>query len=356
MSTSPAPVDAIAAATQAGGGSPTQRAIDAALAGLTLDNAAQQAASPSVAAHQGALRTAQDSLHDPSNSAAFSPAALAQRASPLPAGADVQATQALSVPAIEAAAQTHNVVPPQAMPLQGVLAVPVALSTLQTTSAAGSARAQGAGQDDRLTRVQRNDGHAREQLGDGALDNGDDDAPAPPDDSSPGEAEAVADDRVARWAGLLTAAGQHEALRDVRLSRHVLLVLPQRGDVAATVPARAVLLGSRGAIELDAQWWPGSAAAAGDDTAWQRFRLFRDGDLLLRGGLRTRAGNRACRLLLGAGSAAAVDTAGGSIDAQAARLLLTERARVAQALLAQWTLLMLIVPRGPGAAPGAAHA
>jgi hypothetical protein len=353
VTTAPAPVDAIAAATQAGGGSLTQRAIDAALAGLTLDNAAQQAASPSVAAHQGALRAAQDSLHDPSSSAAFSPAALAQRASPLPAGADVQATQALSVPAIEAAAQTHNVAPPQAMPLQGVLAVPVALSTLQTTSAAGSARAQGAGQDERLTHVQRYDGHAREQHGDGAFDD-DDDAPVSPDDSSPGEDQALADDRFARWAGLLTAAGQDEALRDVRLSRHVLLVLPQRGDAAATVPARAVLLGSRGAIELDAQWWPG--AAADDDTAWQRFRLFRDGDLLLRGGMRTRAGNRACRLLLGAGSAAAADTAGGSIDAQAARLLLTERARVAQALLAQWTLLMLIVPRGPGVAWGAAHA
>jgi hypothetical protein len=342
VSTAPAPVDAIAAVTQAsGGGSPTRRAIEAALAGLALDSAAQQAASPSVAANQSALRASQHGLHDASTSAAFSPAALAQRASPLPAGADVQATQALSVPAIEAAAQTHNVAAPQAMPLQGVLAVPVALSTLQSSSVASSSRAHGAGQHELLTRVQRHDGHARDQHG---HDDFDDDAAASHDDTAAGE-ETVADDRVARWLHVLTAAGQDEALRDVRLSRRVLLVLPQRGDSVATVPARAVLLGTRAVTLLDAQWWPGASAADSDAATWQRFRLFRDGDLLLRGGLRTRAGNRACRLLLGAGSAA-----GGGIDPQAARLLLTERARVAQALLAQWTLLMLIVPQG------AAHA
>jgi hypothetical protein len=344
MTTAPAPVDAIAAVTQAsGGGSPTRRAIEAALAGLALDNAAQQAASPSVTAHQSALRASQDGLHDASASAAFSPAALAQRASPLPAGSEVQATQALAVPAAEAAAQTHNVVAPQAMPLQGVLAVPVALSTLQTSSTARSARAQGAGQEERLARVQRDDGRTREQRGHDAFDN-DDDAPAPQDGSTAGE-EAVVDERIARWVSVLAAAGQDEALRDLRLSRQVLLVLPQRGDGAAAVPARAVLLGTRGVAEFDAQWWPGAVVADGDAVSWQRFRLFRDGDLLLRGGLRTRAGNRACRLLLGAGSAA-----GAWLDTQAARLLLTERARMAQALLAQWSLLMLIVPQG------AAHA
>ena len=67
--------------------------------------------------------------------------------------------------------------------------------------------------------------------------------------------------------------------------------------------------------------------------------------------MRTRAGHHACRLLLGAGSAA-----GGWIDARAARLLLTERARVAQALLAQWTLLMLIAPQGLVGVQAAAHA
>jgi hypothetical protein len=345
MTQAPAPVDAIAAVAQASGGSPTRRAIEAALAGLTLDSAAQQAASPSVAAHQDAMRTAQDSLRDPSTSAAFSPAAQAQRASPLPAGSDVHATQALNVPmpSAEAAAQAHNVAAPQAMPLQGVLAVPVALSSLQTPSAVSTARAQGAGQHELLTRVQRHEGRAREQHDDDDFD----DAATSADDSAARE-ETVADDRLARWLHLLTAAGQDEALRDVRLSRQVLLVLPQRGDSAATVPARAVLLGTRGVALLDAQWWAG---AASDPSVWQRFRLFRDGDLLLRGGLRTRVGNRACRLLLGA-SAAAV----GGTDTQAARLLLTERARVAQALLAQWSLLMLIAPQWLVVPQGAAHA
>jgi hypothetical protein len=350
VTTAPAPVDAIAAVTQAsGGGSPTRRAIEAALAGLALDSAAQQAASPSVAAHQSALRASQDGLQDASTSAAFTPAALAQRASPLPAGSDVQATQALAVPAAEAAAQTHNVVAPQAMPLQGVLAVPVALSTLQTSSAAGSARAQGAGQEERLARVQRDDGRTRKQHGHDAFDN-DDDAPASQDANTPGE-ETIADERIARWADVLTAAGQDEALRDMRLSRQVLLVLPQRGDGAAAVPARAVLLGTRSVALFDAQWWPGTATADSDAVAWQRFRLFRDGDLLLRGGLRTRAGKRVCRLLLGAGSAA-----GAWLDTQAARLLLSERARVAQALLAQWSLLILIAPQGLIVPQGAAHA
>jgi hypothetical protein len=350
MTTAPTPVDAIAAVTQAsGGGSPTRRAIEAALAGLVLDSAAQQAASPSVAAQQGALRASQDGLHDASTSAAFSPSALAQRASPLPAGADVQATQALSVPAGEAAAQTHNVVAPQAMPLQGVLAVPVALSTLQTSSAAGSARTHGAAQEERLARVRRFEGQRR---GQGASDDheAEDDAPTPQDENSCAE-ERVADERVARWAGVLSAAGQDEALRDMRLSRQVMLVLPQRGDGAAAVPAQAVLLGTRGVTLLEAQWWPGTGPSDSDAAAWQRFRLFRDGDLLLRGGLRTRAGNRACRLLLGAGG-----TAAASHDTQTARLLLTERARVAQALLAQWTLLMLIAPQGLIVPPGAMHA
>jgi hypothetical protein len=344
VTSAPTPVDAIAAVTQAGGGSPTRRAIEAALAGLALDNAAQQAASPSVAAHQSALRTAQEALHDSLGAAALSPAAQSQKL-------DAQATLPVTAPAAaaDAAALMHNVAAPHAVPLQGMLAVPVALSTLQTASAAGSARAQGAVQHDRLARVQRHDG---QRHGADAFDERDDsgDAPSSPDDATPGE-EEITDERIARWLDVLTAAGQDEALRDVRLSRQVLLVLPQRpASAAATVPARAVLLGTRGVTLLDAQWWPGAAVAASDAAAWQRFRLFRDGDLLLRGGLRTRAGNRACRLLLGASSAAAANAAGALIDTQAARLLLTERARVAQALLAQWTLLMLVV------AQGAAHA
>jgi hypothetical protein len=362
----PTPVDVVAQVTQAGGGSATRQAIQAALAGLAADGAAQQAASQQTqTSEQSAMRAQQDGVRDALTNAVPSSLSTlqAQRsnlapANTSPAGVDMQAP----VSPADAAAMTHNVAPPQAMPLQGVLAVPVALSALQAQAVSTPARTSGAAQDDRLTRVQRREGGAQQ---DDTPDDSDADAHEQAantaEDAEHADDNAAPDQRVTQWLQRLTTAGQDEALRDLRLSRHVLLVLPQRSKptAKATAQARAVLLSARGVLELRAHWWPGAAALApsvantttNTSLAWQRFRLFRDGDLLLRGGLRTRAGSMACRLLLGAGSAAAANAAlgafnalGGLNDTATARLLLAERARVAQALAAQWTLLLLVVP------------
>ncbi len=350
----PTPVDAVAQVTQATGGSATRQAIQAALAGLTLDSTVQQAQ----AGEQDALRTQQDGVRGPLATAAASTQGTwhTQTAGLAATGSDLQAPAGTLAPgpSLEAAAVANNVAPPPAVPLHGVLAVPVALSQLQAPSIARSARSQRPAQHERLSRVQRHEGEAGqssthdEDCSDDAQDAQADAAPSAVQNDN-----AEPDGRMAGWFNHLSNAGQDEALRDLRLSRHVLLLLPQRAGHGGTVPARAVLLSARGVIELRAQWWPGAAALtpATAPPVWQRFRLFRDGDLLSRGGLRTRSGSMACRLLLGTSSAAAANAAlgafnvlGGLNDTSTARLMLTERSRVAQALVAQWTLLLLVVP------------
>jgi hypothetical protein len=359
----PTPVDAVAQAAQAHGGSATRQAIQAALATLAADGAAQQqaASQQALATEHSTMQVQKDAVLDPLTSAVPLTSLQAQRSSLAPPATTPAAglETLMQTTPVQTAAMTHNVSPPLAMPLQGVLAVPVALSTLQTQSTVTTPRAQGAAQHERLSRVQRREGDADQY----SPPDDDDDAPdAPEDTATPNDHEesAAPDPQIGQWLNCLTAAGQDEALRDLRLSRHVLLVLPQRSAPKATGQAHAVLLSARGALALRAHWWPGAASRApttGSEktatAAWQRFRLFRDGDLLVRGGLRTRAGSVACRLLLGASSAAAANAAlgafsalGGLNDTATARLLLAERARVAQALAAQWTLLLLVVPEG----------
>lgn len=361
----PTPVDAVAQLAQANGGSATRQAIQAALASLAADGAAQQqaASQQALATEHSTMQVQKDAVLDPLTSAVPLTSLQAQRSSLAPPATTPAAgfETLMQTTPVEAAAMTHNVSAPPAMPLQGVLAVPVALSALQTQPTVTTPRAQSAAQHERLTRVQRREGDTNHYSP--PDDNDEDDAAGAPEDtatSNEHEDSAAPDPQIGQWLNRLTAAGQDEALRDLRLSRHVLLVLPQRSAPKAAGQARAVLLSASGALALRAHWWPGAASLApttGNEktttATWQRFRLFRDGDLLVRGGLRTRAGSVACRLLLGASSAAAANAAlgafsalGGLNDTATARLLLTERARVAQALVTQWTLLLLVVPEG----------
>jgi hypothetical protein len=354
MTLPPVPVEAVTALVQGSASSLTRQAIEAALrgaSGMAMDNAAHKDAEQT---QQTAAVNAQRNMGlQQLTAVASTPLGTLQAQSSSLAQASVGhgnldgTTPATH--ATEAVAVAHNAAPAQAMPLQGVLAVPVALSSLSTPSAASPARTQTSQRHEHLLRIDPRE-EPFGQASDGDTEDAEDDEPASIEPRS-----KALDPRVARWLQTLRKAGQQEALRDLALGRKVLLVLPAQNPGAA----RSVLLGPNQLIEGPAQWWPGthheahletrpedgawSVSEGAAPSAWPRFRLFRDGDLLLRGGLRTRAGALGCRLLLGS-AADRLNAMGALQNHREARLALPDRARLAQALASQWTLLMLVVP------------
>jgi hypothetical protein len=344
MTSPSAALEAVNHLLPGGSASATRQAIEAALqsaAGLAMENAAHKDAAQT---QQTAAVNAQPEVGlQQLTAVASTPLGTlqAQSSGLAQAGVGQGSVDASAIPSnpSEMVAATQHLAPVQAVPLQGVMAVPVALSSLQTLATPSSARAHSTQRQDYLLPVQAHD----ESTEDGTDAESEDSPDHPPERIQ--DVQSAPNPQVAHWMLILRQAGQQEALRDLALGRQVLLVL-----TALEGASKALLLGPRTVLEWTAQWWPGSSVMA--DTAmltWPRYRLFRDGDLLLRGGLRTRAGAAGCRLLLGTTgqrlvAMAALNTVGALPESRDARLALPDRARLAQALASQWTLLMLVVP------------
>ncbi len=169
---------------------------------------------------------------------------------------------------------------------------------------------------------------------DGADDNT---AAGPESDPDSSASSASSEPEALALRALLQRAEQLEALRELALGRRVLLVLPQAGGGHGAAPAAAALLTSEKVQRFGARWWPGTANAV--RPAWLRWRVFRSGDPQLDSGLRSRSASTACHLRLG-------PHAPHLMDAGTAQVELTERIRFAQALGAQWSLLVVAAPPG----------
>ena len=155
-------------------------------------------------------------------------------------------------------------------------------------------------------------------------------------DPDPGGASTPSrDPEAAALRALLQRAEQVEALRELALGRRVLLVLPQAGGGPGAASASAAMLTSDQVQRFGARWWPGTANAT--RPGWLRWRVFRSGDPQLDSGLRSRCASTACHLRLGAHVPHLA-------DAGTAQVELAERIRFAQALGAQWSLLVVAAP------------
>ena len=284
--------------------------------------------------------------------AAASPAADAQHGletlGRLAAESPRQAADRAPAPAPADAAPRHDLAAAAAQPSdllqQPVLLTPLAVPPLHP----GQAREPAADPERRPLphravgeRGGRGDGDAGEESGaePGAEPDGEESccSDASVDAVDDGAAAGAPAPRPADANRLAAFAGRHSPLARAELERgrSVLLLLP----AAAAPEAVAWLFDPVRARRFAARWHRGALAADG----WHEGRVFRDGDPLLAQGLAGRVGGARCRIRLGT-----AEGAGDGSDPATAWARLGDRARFAQALGAQWTLLVVAAPAGTG--------